>query len=68
MGNQICSWIVGIFSLKFLVSPSNPIKYIPDTDVILKFCEKHGTKYNDRNKLDRFLLRNKLWIEKYKKF
>jgi hypothetical protein len=56
MGNQICSWIVGIFSLEFLVSPSNPVKYVPDPDVISKFCEKHGSRYNVRNNVDQVLL------------
>jgi hypothetical protein len=54
MGNQICNWIVGIFSLKFLVSL---VKYVPDPDVISKFCEKHESRYNVRNKVDQVLLR-----------
>jgi hypothetical protein len=53
MGNQICNWIVGIFSLKFLVSL---VKYVPDSDVISKFCEKHGARYNLRNKVDQVVL------------
>jgi hypothetical protein len=52
MGNQICSWIVGIFSLKYLV---RLVKYVPDHDVISKFSGKYEVRYNVRNKVNRLL-------------
>jgi hypothetical protein len=44
--------MVGIFSLKFL---GGLLKYVPDPDVISKFSELHGARYNVRNKADQVL-------------